>query len=44
MPLDECLIVSKNDDFLAVGRCILTNYEMHDFSHGVAVKTHDSFK
>jgi len=37
-PLDECLVVDKKDNFLAVGRCILNREEMLSFDYGMAVK------
>ncbi|RLF36163.1 MAG: tRNA guanosine(15) transglycosylase TgtA [Thermoplasmata archaeon] len=40
-PLDECLIVDKNDSLLAVGRCLLNRDEMLSFDFGVAVKTRE---
>lgn len=43
-PFDECLIVDKKDNLLAVGRCILNREEMLSFKHGVAVKNRESIK
>lgn len=40
-PLDECLIVDKEDHLLAVGRSLLTKTEMAVFSSGMAVKTRE---
>lgn len=40
-PYDECLIVDKKDNLLAVGRCLLNREEMLSFSYGVAVKTRE---
>ncbi|MDH7506936.1 MAG: tRNA guanosine(15) transglycosylase TgtA [Candidatus Thermoplasmatota archaeon] len=40
-PLDECLIVSKKDELIGVGRCLLNRLEMLSFNHGVAVKTRE---
>ena len=40
-PYDECLIVDKKDNLLAVGRCILNYDEMLSFNFGVAVKTRE---
>jgi len=40
-PMDECLIVSKNDDLIAVGRCLLNKFEMLSFKYGIAVKTRE---
>jgi 7-cyano-7-deazaguanine tRNA-ribosyltransferase len=37
-PLDECLVVDKKDNLLAVGRCILNRDEMLSFDYGMAVK------
>jgi 7-cyano-7-deazaguanine tRNA-ribosyltransferase len=37
-PMDECIVVSKNDEFLAVGQCILSPFEMKAFQFGQAVK------
>jgi 7-cyano-7-deazaguanine tRNA-ribosyltransferase len=39
--LDECIIVDKNDTFLANGRCMLNPEEMHSFSYGMAVKVRE---
>ena len=41
-PYDECLIVDKNDQLIAVGRCLLNQQEMMSFSHGLAVKNRES--
>jgi 7-cyano-7-deazaguanine tRNA-ribosyltransferase len=40
-PFDECLIVSKDDVLLGVGRTLLNREEMLSFKHGVAVKTRE---
>jgi 7-cyano-7-deazaguanine tRNA-ribosyltransferase len=40
-PFDECLIVDKKDNLLAVGRCLLNRNEMLSFDSGVAVKTRE---
>lgn len=40
-PLDECLIVDKKDNLLAVGRCILNREEMLSFNYGMAVKSRE---
>lgn len=40
-PLDECIIVDKKDNLLAVGRCILNRMEMLSFNYGMAVKTRE---
>jgi 7-cyano-7-deazaguanine tRNA-ribosyltransferase len=42
IPLDECLIVDKNDTLVAVGRTILNPHEMAAFNCGVAVKTRET--
>jgi 7-cyano-7-deazaguanine tRNA-ribosyltransferase len=41
-PLDECLIVDKKDNLLAIGRCILNRFEMLSFNYGIAVKSRES--
>jgi len=41
-PFDECLIVDKKDNLLAVGRCLLNRQEMLSFNVGVAVKTREN--
>ena len=41
-PLDECLIVDKKDNLLAVGRCILNRMEMLSFEYGMAVKNREN--
>lgn len=38
-PFDECLIVDKDDNLIAIGRCILNREEMIHFNYGIAVKT-----
>ena len=43
-PMDECLIVDKKDNLLAVGRCIMNREEMLSFEYGMAVKTREYFK
>lgn len=40
-PLDECLIVDRKDELLAVGRCLLNRREMLSFKYGMAVKIRD---
>ena len=40
-PFDECLIVSRNDELLAVGRCLLNRFEMNYFDFGMAAKTRE---
>jgi 7-cyano-7-deazaguanine tRNA-ribosyltransferase len=40
-PTDECLIVDKKDNLLAVGRCMLNKIEMLSFNYGMAVKTRE---
>lgn len=37
-PYDECIVVSQDDEFLAVGQCILNPVEMKAFQFGQAVK------
>ncbi len=41
-PLDECIIVSKNDELIGVGRCLLNKIEMINFNYGIAVKTRET--
>jgi 7-cyano-7-deazaguanine tRNA-ribosyltransferase len=41
-PFDECLVVDKKDNLLAVGRCLLNRTEMHSFMHGMAVKNREN--
>jgi 7-cyano-7-deazaguanine tRNA-ribosyltransferase len=43
-PYDECIIVDKNDAFIAVGRTLLNQSEMLSFTTGMAVKTRESIK
>lgn len=43
-PFDECMIVDEQDNFLGVGRALLTRNEMLSFRHGMAVKTRESIK
>lgn len=38
---DECLIVDKKDNLVAVGRCLLNKKEMESFNFGVAAKTRE---
>jgi len=40
-PYDEVLIVSKDDELLAIGQCLMNREEMLDFERGVAVKTRE---
>ncbi|MBS3777814.1 MAG: tRNA-guanine transglycosylase, partial [Candidatus Thermoplasmatota archaeon] len=40
-PMDECIVVSNKDEFLAVGQCILSPYEMECFQFGQAVKVRE---
>jgi 7-cyano-7-deazaguanine tRNA-ribosyltransferase len=42
-PYDECLVVDRRDNLLAVGRCLLNRDEMLSFNYGVAVKTREHF-
>ncbi len=37
-PYDECIVVSKKDEFLAIGQCLLSPVEMNTFQFGQAVK------
>lgn len=37
-PYDECIVVSKDDEFLAIGQCLLSPVEMGKFQFGQAVK------
>ncbi len=41
-PYDECLIVDKKDNLIAVGRTLLNSEEMTAFNHGAAVKTREA--
>ncbi len=41
-PYDECLIVNKKDELIAIGRVLLNPTEMRSFRHGVAVKTREA--
>jgi 7-cyano-7-deazaguanine tRNA-ribosyltransferase len=41
-PLDECIIVDRKDNLLAVGRCLMIREEMLSFNYGIAVKTRES--
>ncbi len=43
-PMDECLVVDKKDNLLAIGRCIMNRKEMLSFEYGMAVKTREHFK
>jgi 7-cyano-7-deazaguanine tRNA-ribosyltransferase len=43
-PFDECLIVDKKDELIAVGRCLLNRIEMLSFDYGMAVKTREHIK
>jgi len=43
-PYDEALIVSKDDELIAVGQCLLNRDEMLDFERGIAVKTREVIK
>ncbi|MBC7081293.1 MAG: tRNA guanosine(15) transglycosylase TgtA [Thermoplasmatales archaeon] len=40
-PYDEALIVSENDELIAVGQCVLNREEMTDFERGIAVITRE---
>ena len=41
-PYDECLIVDRKDNLLAVGQCIFNRSEMISFDYGIAVKTRET--
>ncbi len=41
-PYDEALIVSEDDELIAVGQCLLNREEMIDFERGIAVKTREA--
>lgn len=41
-PLDECIVVNKNDELIGVGRSLLNKFEMLNFNCGIAVKTRES--
>ena len=41
-PLDECIIVDKNDNLIACGRTLLNREEMLSFSVGMAVKNREN--
>ncbi|MEM2935301.1 MAG: tRNA guanosine(15) transglycosylase TgtA [Candidatus Thermoplasmatota archaeon] len=41
-PYDETLIVSENDELIAVGQCVLNREEMIDFERGIAVITREA--
>lgn len=43
-PYDDCIVVSENDEFLAVGQCLLSPCEMGVFRYGLAVKIRDHVK
>lgn len=43
-PFDECIIVDKKDQFIAIGRTLLNPTEMRAFHHGVSVKTREAEK
>ena len=40
-PYDEALIVNKEDEMVAIGRCIMNNEEMRSFNKGIAAKTRE---
>ena len=40
-PYDEVLIVSKDDELVAIGQCLLNREEMLSFERGMAVKTRE---
>ncbi|KAA0009861.1 MAG: hypothetical protein FE041_05570 [Thermoplasmata archaeon] len=41
-PYDETLVVSEDDELIAVGQCLLNREEMLDFERGIAVKTREA--
>ncbi|RLF41388.1 MAG: tRNA guanosine(15) transglycosylase TgtA [Thermoplasmata archaeon] len=43
-PMDECLIVNRKDELLAIGRCLLNREEMLSFNYGQAVKIRETFR
>jgi 7-cyano-7-deazaguanine tRNA-ribosyltransferase len=43
-PMDECMVVDKNDKLLAIGRAILVPDEMRAMSKGIAVKVREGVK
>jgi len=43
-PDDECIVVSQDDEFLAVGQCLLNPFEMNAFTFGQAVKIREHVK
>jgi 7-cyano-7-deazaguanine tRNA-ribosyltransferase len=43
-PYDECIVVSENGQFLAVGQCLLSSCEMGKFTFGQAVKIREHLK
>jgi 7-cyano-7-deazaguanine tRNA-ribosyltransferase len=43
-PMDEVMVVDKNDDLVALGRAILTREEMFSFRTGIAVKVREGIK
>jgi 7-cyano-7-deazaguanine tRNA-ribosyltransferase len=43
-PMDEVMVVDKNDDIVALGRAILTRDEMFSFRTGIAVKVREGIK
>ncbi len=43
-PYDEALIVSKDDELVAIAQCIMNREEMRSFERGVAAKTREGIK
>lgn len=43
-PMDEVLVVNKNDDLIAIGRALMNREEMLSFKIGVAVKVREGVK
>ena len=43
-PFDECLIVDKKDELLAVGRCLLNRKEILSFKQGMAARIREYIK
>jgi 7-cyano-7-deazaguanine tRNA-ribosyltransferase len=43
-PMDEVLVVDKNDELIALGRALLTRDEMFSFRTGIAVKVREGIK
>ena len=43
-PMDEIMVVDRNDNLVALGRALLTREEMFAFRTGVAVKVREGIK